>query len=107
MISDQAQLGYLALQNIVDAMKELAVEEKQEPVKEKKNGKKNQPKLIEQKVSKQIKKGVFQVFDQMSKTHLNSRLWLNARLLFIQFDCLEQLVLCNCDCFFHNYKYYE
>jgi hypothetical protein len=85
MISDQAQLGYLALQNIVDAMRELAVEEKQEPVKDKKNGKKNQPKLIEQKVSKQIKKGVFQVFDQMSKTHLNSRLWLNARLLFIQF----------------------
>ena len=71
MISDQAQLGYLALQNIVDAMRELAVEEKQEPVKEKKNGKKNQSKLIEQKVSKQIKKGVFQVFRKYVLIQLN------------------------------------
>ena len=71
-------------------MKELSVEEKTEGNKEKKSlgnaslSKKNAPKVAETKQSKQIKKGAFHVFDQMSKVHLNSRLWLNARLLFIQ-----------------------
>lgn len=89
-VSDQSQLGYLALQNIIEAMKELSVEEKTEVNKEKKStgsisiSKKNAPKVAETKQSKQIKKGAFHVFDQMSKDHLNSRLWLNARLLFIQ-----------------------
>ena len=77
VISDQSQLGYLALQNVIEAMKELSIEEKQEAIKEKRSlgnavNKKNVTKIAESKQSKQIKKGAFHVFDQMSKVHLNS-----------------------------------
>lgn len=84
-ISDQCQLGYLALQNTVEAMKELT-EDNHEPQK-KPSTLKQKPgsKPVDSKQSKLCKKGVYQLFDLTSKSHLNSRLWLKARLMFIQY----------------------
>lgn len=86
-VADQCQLGYIALQTITDAMRELAVEEKQniakfvEPVVSK-----HKPKKVPvEKKSKYSKKAVYGLFDMISKSHLNSRKWLKARYMFIQF----------------------
>ena len=86
-ISDQCQLGYLSLQNIIEAMKELTDEEPSAEAVKKASTlmKTSKGKLVEPKQSKLVKKGVFQFFDLTSKSHLNSRLWLKARLMFIQF----------------------
>ncbi|RNA01419.1 cilia- and flagella-associated 54, partial [Brachionus plicatilis] len=86
-IADQSHLTYLALQNVFDGMKELAAEEIPEAVKEKKalvsalkKNKTNIPKQL-----KTIKRGVYQVFDSIARSHINSRLWLKARMLFLQY----------------------
>ena len=92
IISDQCQLGYLSLQNIIEAMRNLAAEDPLSSseliLREKKvlvsSLKKQHPKQTEAKQSKLVKKGIYQVFDLMSKCHLNSRLWLNARILFVK-----------------------
>lgn len=88
-IADQCQLGYLALQSIVDAMKELNYEESNEvalittnTAPKKKNL--NKKKRLEKR-SKLTKKGVHQMFDTTSKSHLNARRWMRLRLLFIQY----------------------
>lgn len=86
-ISDQCQLNYLALQNVVEAMKELS--EDSETKKDKENVSLQLPKNgfrpQDIKQSKLVKKGAFQFFDLTAKSHLNSRLWLKARVLFIQY----------------------
>lgn len=89
-VSDQLQLGYLSLQNVVEAMNEICDEEcraeKVEPKKAsamKKDSKMNVN--VVNNLSKTVKKGVYQVFDVMSRSHLNSRLWLRARVLFVQY----------------------
>ncbi len=86
-ISDQCQLGYLALQNTIKAMEELSSETTYSVSSKKLLNVKSKPgiKQAESKQSKLVKKGVFQFFDLTSKAHLNSRLWLKARTGFIQF----------------------
>ncbi len=88
-ISDQCQLGYLALQTTVKAMEELAGEPSTPKNSENLESKKLKPKPglrpVESKKSKLVKKGLFQFFDLASKAHLSSRLWLKSRLAFIQF----------------------
>jgi hypothetical protein len=85
-ISDQCQLNYLALQNVIEAMRELSVDS--EAKKDKEKFPLQLPKLgfkpADVKQSKMTKKGVFQFFDLTAKSHLSSRLWLKARTLFIQ-----------------------
>jgi hypothetical protein len=83
LISDQSQLGYLALQHVVVALKELSEKETISDDKEKKSALKKSN-LIAQKLSKLNKKGYYQLFDTISKNHLSTRLWVNARVLFVQ-----------------------
>jgi hypothetical protein len=101
-ISDQSQLGYLALQYIMDAMNELVIPKSSETSRDDfGEGSVDSfkyssismfmaPKGLDSKQSKNSKKGVFEVFDLMSKSHLNSRLWLNARKAFAKY-MLNQL----------------
>ena len=92
-IADQSQLGYLSLQNIVEAMRELAEydeEEDDDDENETKSSSRNTKEKSTKsqrslKQSKLIKKGPYQVFDLMSRSHLNTRLWLKARVLFVQY----------------------
>ena len=91
MIADQSQLGYLALQNIVDAMKELAEEEEDDDESTNSHTNTRDKNLISAlkstksgKHSKLVKKGMYHIFDLMSRSHLNSRTWLKARVLFVQ-----------------------
>lgn len=82
-IADQSHLNYLALQNVFEALRELSREQTAKTLKEKKTTslKKNKP----FKHLKVIKKGFYQYFDSISRSHLNSRLWLKARRLFVQY----------------------
>jgi len=96
-IADQSQLGYLSLQNIVEAMRELAEYEEKEEEEEgdedenetKPSGRNTKEKSVKSqrsvKHSKLIKKGPYQVFDLMSRSHLNTRMWVKARVLFVQY----------------------
>ena len=85
-IADQCQLGYIALQTITEAMRELAVEEKLDVVKIKPVITKTKSKKVPiEKKSKFSKKAIYGLFDMISKSHLNSRKWLKARHMFIQF----------------------
>jgi hypothetical protein len=92
-IADQSQLGYLSLQNIVEAMRELAEYEEQEDdddedeTKSTSKNTKDKSRLSQRSVkhSKLIKKGPYQVFDLMSRSHLNMRMWLKARVLLVQY----------------------
>ncbi len=106
VISDQCQLGYIALQNIVDAMKELIENDSStiqdnsftrttnesvgllhsQNTKSLVSSLKKQKQQTAKKIQKNLtKKGIYQVFDLLSETHLSSRLWLKARILFVQF----------------------
>jgi hypothetical protein len=94
IIADQSHLGYLALQNIIDAMKELSEEEDTEedetPSSHSNTREKNMASSLKShhksgKHSKLIKKGTYHIFDMMSRSHLNTRMWLKARVLFVQF----------------------
>ena len=75
-ISDQCQLGYVALQIIMDAMRDLSTEapESNKKASTMTKSKIAPLKLNESKQSKLCRKGVYQFFDLTSKSHLNSRL---------------------------------
>jgi hypothetical protein len=88
-VADQSHLGYLALQSVIDAMKELTSADDDSS-----SDSKKPPPLIsalkqkqkpQTKQSKLSKKGVYQLFDMISRSHLSSRLWLKARTQFVQF----------------------
>jgi len=65
-VADQSQLGYLALQTLVEGMRELS---EPEPT-----PKCAQPSRFKQgKKSKLTKKGLYQMFDVTSRAHLNQR----------------------------------
>ncbi len=65
-VADQSQLGYLALQTLVEGMRELS-----EPEPTPNCG---QPSRFKQsKQSKLTKKGIYQMFDVTSRAHLNQR----------------------------------
>jgi hypothetical protein len=97
-IASQSQLDYMALQYVIEAMEELCEkpsEQSNEATNQNETNNFNvdesfeQSKLlnrqvIETKKSKNIKKGVYQIFDIMSKSHINTRLWLHARKQFVQ-----------------------
>ncbi|CAF0895808.1 unnamed protein product [Brachionus calyciflorus] len=86
-VADQSHLGYLALQNIFDGMRELACEEPVDTSKEKK-ALISAMKKHKNNISKQFKttkRGAYQIFDSISRSHMNTRLWLRARILFVQF----------------------
>jgi hypothetical protein len=93
-VADQSQLDYLALENVVDAMKELADNDnksttnndisitcKIQPL----NNKKTKMPVVVDKKIKQAKKGAYEIFDTISKSHLSARLWLKARRKFIEY----------------------
>ena len=86
-IADQCQLGYLALQSIIDAMKELNHDESKEAIQVNQvaTKRKSLKKKKLEKRSKLTKKGVYQMFDIASKSHLNARRWMRLRFLFIQY----------------------
>ena len=98
VIADQCQLGYIALQSIIEAMKELTDDESTNETSDNatttlasySNKKslisalKKQKQTVVKKLSKNSKRGIYQVFDLISETHINSRLWLKARVLFVQ-----------------------
>jgi len=79
-VADQSQLGYLALQTLIDGLKELSDTQTQTPYSLNAN-----KKIAEPKKSKLTKKGIYQMFDMTSKVHLNARRWLKTRIIFIQF----------------------
>jgi hypothetical protein len=115
IIADQSQLNYLALESVIDAMRELSdydeelrlqqeVEEQQARAKKaaedgvtvNPNARKTTSNVssimkAKQKIStvdkklKFAKKGAYQIFDLISKSHLSTRLWLKARQAFVQF----------------------
>lgn len=93
-VADQSQLDYIALESVIEAMRELSdyEEEQQKRREEKKKttqaqdklrGNK-QPKQAEKKI-KYLKKGIYLTFDSISKSHLSTRLWMKARCMFVQF----------------------
>ena len=105
-IADQSQLDYLALQYIIDALNELIIPNQEPETSREEFGAASiesfkyssisayiapvKASLLENKQSKHQKKGLFEVFDLMSKSHLNSRLWINARKVFAKY-MLNQL----------------
>lgn len=85
-VADQMQLGYLSMQNVIDSMKELEESDSMPMEEDKQLFKKVTPKKFAPP-----KKGAFQVFDLISKSHLNSRLWIKSRLSMAQY-MLNQLI---------------
>jgi hypothetical protein len=117
IIADQSQLNYLALESVIDAMRELSdydeeLKQQQEAEEQQARARKaaedgvtvNPTKKptaanaamssimkAKQKISnidkklKHAKKGAYQIFDLISKSHLSTRLWLKARQAFVQF----------------------
>ena len=90
--------NYLGMQNIVEAMRELNIssegEEEANNVVESTN--ESTPQKVASQPAKKsqkavIKKGVFQVFDVICRSHLNARLWIKSRLDLAQL-MLNQLV---------------
>lgn len=97
-VSDQCNQSYIALQNVVEAMKQLCKEEeKSNPMMEALNNKANITSASQRRAQKQPplnippKKGIYQIFDSVSKAHLNSRLWLKTRQTLVKF-MLNQLI---------------
>ncbi len=80
-IASQSQLDYMALQFVVKAMQEIAEKpnefESSDPTNDPSHENKQKNKL------KYRKKGIHQVFDLIAKSHINTRLWLNARIKFV------------------------
>jgi hypothetical protein len=85
-IASQSQLDYMALQYVVSAMKEIAEKPNElETVDsvDDLNDTKQSKSFSETKKLKNRKKGIYQIFDLISKSHINTRLWLNARQAFV------------------------
>ena len=78
-------MNYFALQNVFDALKELAAENIPNIVKEKNSMISVIKKNKQLKELKIVKKGIYQFYDSISRSHLNSRLWLKARKLLVQY----------------------
>lgn len=90
-IADQCQLDYMALQYIIDALNELAIAKlPDQEANLEHNPLKDSSKYslvaqsLENKRSKFIKKGIFEIYNVISKAHINTRLWLNARKEFVR-----------------------
>lgn len=95
-ISEQMHFNYLGMQNIVEAMRELnisseVVEEEANNIVESTNESTPQKTASKKSQKAVIKKGVFQVFDVICRSHLNARLWIKSRLDLAQL-MLNQLV---------------
>lgn len=92
-IMDQMQLSYISSQSVLDAMKQLTSDVSDDNNSTDEN--KTQPRTpTSQKKGIPAatitgpavpKKGVFQVFETISKSHLNSRLWIRSRLALAQY----------------------
>jgi hypothetical protein len=88
-IASQSQLNYMALQYVVNAMREIAEKPNEldnidsANIDEHAHDNKQNKNYVENKQSKHIKKGIYQIFDLISKSHINTRLWMNARKDFV------------------------
>lgn len=93
-IMDQMQLSYISSQSVLDAMRQLASDVSDDDNSTDEN--KTQPRTpTSQKKGMPVptitgptvvpKKGVFQMFETISKSHLNSRLWIRSRLALAQY----------------------
>ena len=97
-IMDQMQLSYLSAQNVIEAMEELATSDQPQSALDMNQTTKQDEKTpaTQRKAGKPIltnppKKGIFQVFETISKSHLNTRLWIRSRLNLAQY-MLNQLI---------------
>ena len=98
----QSQLNYLALESVMEAMKELSdLDEEQKlgqqqqtqpsdqtAAKKSSDEKKHLTAAVKKpqtKTLKWLKKGAYQIFELISKSYLNTRFWLKARQLFVQY----------------------
>lgn len=96
-IADQMHLGYISAQNVIDAMRELAQCGDDEANKAKlaattaASPKKSSTKEKASKKPVAASGGVYEMHDVISRSHLNARLWLNARLELCHY-LFDQLV---------------
>lgn len=94
-IADQCQLGYMAMQYVMQALEEISSNDQENERNEfieatmesfKFSAKTTTAQtLSDNKQSSYTKRGLFEVYNLMSKSHINSRLWLNARKLFVEY----------------------